>query len=80
MNHLPGESDFPRVRDHGAAERLDQRRLAGAVVAEQPEYLALLQVQADVAQCGHRAEALRDVLDAQYIVGVRHRRDDDLSG
>ena len=50
-------------------EDLDERRLAGAVVADQPEHLALAQVQADVAQRRDRAEALGDVLDAQHVVG-----------
>ena len=50
-----------------AAQDLDQRRLAGAVVAEQPEHLALLEVQADVAQRRDRAEALGDVLAAQDL-------------
>ena len=62
------------------ADDLHQRRLARAVVAEQPEDLALAQVQVDVAQRGDRAEALGDVLDAQDVVGCRGRRDDVLAG
>jgi hypothetical protein len=57
-----------RVRLLEAGEDLDQRRLAGAVVAQQSQHLALAQVQVDVAQRRDRAEALRDVLDAQDIV------------
>src|SRR5262249_27642076 len=55
---------------------------ARAVVAQQGEHLALLQMQADVHQGGHRAEALADVLDAEHVgtvdrqpgaaVGLRH--------
>jgi hypothetical protein len=50
-----------------SADDLDQRRLARAVVAEQPEDLALAQVQVDVAQRRDRAEALGDVFDAQDV-------------
>ena len=57
-----------------AADDLHQRRLAGAVVAEQPEHLALAQVQVDVAQRDDGPEVLRDVLDAQDVVAslARH--------
>ena len=41
-----------------AADALDQRRLARAVVAEQGEDLAAVDVQVDVVQREHRAEAL----------------------
>ena len=51
-----------------AADDLHQRRLAGAVVAEQPQHLALAQVQADVAQRDDRPEALGDVLHAEDVV------------
>ena len=40
-----------------AADDLHQRRLAGAVVAEQPQHLALAQVQVDVAQRDDRARS-----------------------
>ena len=63
-----------------AAEDLDQRRLAGAVVAEQTEHLAFAQVQIDVAQCRHWAEALGDVFDAQHVVRRGDRPDDALGG
>ena len=51
-----------------AGEDLDERGLAGAVVADQPQHLALAQVHAHVAQRGDRAEALGEVLDAQHVV------------
>jgi hypothetical protein len=52
------------------ADDLHQRRLAGAVVPEQAEDLALVQVEADVAQRDDRAEALAHVLDAEDF--LRH--------
>src|SRR5712691_176971 len=55
------------VRPQEAGEDLDQRRLARAVVAHQPEHLALRQVHRDVDERRHRAEALRDVLDADRV-------------
>ena len=61
-----------------ASEDLDQRRLAGAVVAQQTQHLALAQVEADVAQGGGGAEALADMLDAQHVVVGHRRLDDDL--
>jgi hypothetical protein len=51
-----------------ARDRLDERGLARAVVAEQAEDLALAQVQVDVAQRRDGPEALGDVLDAQHVV------------
>ncbi len=63
-----------------AADDLHQRRLAGAVVAEQPQHLALAQVQAEVAQRDDGPEALRDVLDAQHVVRRAAGRDDALAG
>jgi hypothetical protein len=63
-----------------AAEDLHQRRLAGAVVAEQAQHLALAHVQVDVAQRDDRPEPLGDVLDAQDVVGGRLRGDHVLAG
>ena len=53
-----------------AAEDLDQRRLAGAVVAEHAGDGAGVHVQRDVAQRDHAAEALAHVLELQR----RHHR------
>ncbi len=63
-----------------AAEDLDQRRLAGTVVAEQPEHLSLAQVDVDVPEGGDRPEALGDVLDAEYVILGRPRADDLFDG
>ena len=68
LDRLAVEVDLPRVGLVVAAEDLDQRRLAGAVVAQQAEHLALVERQVDVAQRGHRAEALGHALDAQDLL------------
>ena len=61
-----GELDRPAlvknlalVRRVHARDALDQRRLAGAVVARQRQHLAGLQVERDLLQRLHAAEALR---------------------
>ena len=72
---LAVDEDRPRIRPHEAGEDLDQRRLAGAVVADQSQHLALGQVQRDVDERRHHPEALRDVLDADRVRlcrGVAH--------
>jgi hypothetical protein len=50
-----------------AADDLDQGRLAGAVVADEAEHLALAQAQVDVAEGGDPAEALGHVLDPEGL-------------
>jgi hypothetical protein len=55
-----------------AGDDLHQRGLAAAVVAEQAERFALVQV--DVTQGDHGPEGLGDVLDAHDLVGCRGRR------
>ena len=57
-HRLAVEPDLAVVGLHDAREDLDQRRLAGAVVAEQREDLALAQLERDVAQRGRRAVLL----------------------
>ena len=69
VHRVAEQRDLARVGPVVAREDLDERRLAGAVVADQPEHLALAQVQAHVAQRGDRAEALGEVLDAEHVVG-----------
>jgi hypothetical protein len=69
---LATQQDPPLVRLLEARDDLDQGRLAGAVVAEQPQHLALAEVQVDVAQRRDRAEALGDVLDLEDV--LRQRR------
>ena len=70
---LAAQEHPPAVLLVEAAEDLDQRRLAGAVVAEQAQDLPLVQGQVDVPQRGDRAEALGDVLDAQDLLRRRAR-------
>ena len=50
-------------------EDLDQRRLAGAVVAEQREDLALAQLERDVAQRERRAVLLGEPRDLEDGLG-----------
>jgi hypothetical protein len=49
------DGDAARGRPRQAGEDADQRRLAGAVRAEQAEELALLDVEADVVEGAHVA-------------------------
>jgi hypothetical protein len=54
-----------------AGEDLHQRRLAGAVVADQGDDLALIDIEVDVGQRPDGAEAFRDASDGQD--GLTHR-------
>ena len=71
---LAVEHDAPRLGPVEATQDLEERRLPRAVVAEQAEYLTPLEVQVHVAQRGHRAEPLGDVLDPEDIAFRRRRR------
>ena len=51
-----------------AAQDLQQRRLAGAVVAQEAQNLAAPQTQIDVAQGDDPAEPLADALDPDEVV------------
>src|SRR6185369_4458749 len=55
-----------RVR---AGERLQERRLARAVLAEQRAHLACAEREADALERAHRAEALRDRLEGEEGLG-----------
>ena len=55
-----------------AREDLHQRRLAGAVVADQRHHLAGMHVELDVGQRRDRAEMLRDAAEAQDRLGFGH--------
>ena len=57
-----------RTRDHA-----DERALAGAVVADDPEHLAAAKLQADVVERGHGAEPLRDSLHLEHDRPLAHR-------
>src|SRR5690606_19753321 len=62
----PGEPDRAAVARNGAAENFDQRRLAGAVLAEDGMDLAAFRFQRDGTQGGGGAVALREILDAEH--------------
>ena len=49
-DRLAVDQDLALVRPVHAGEDLDQRRFAGAVVADEPERLAALDVEADALQ------------------------------
>jgi hypothetical protein len=57
-----------------AAEDLDQRALAGSVVADEPEHLALAQDEVDPAEDDERSEALRDAAHLERRLGRGRRR------
>ena len=66
--HLLAEDEHPAgVGLVEAGQDLDQRRLAGAVVADQTEHLAGAEVERDVLERCHHTEALADVLDADRV-------------
>src|SRR6266545_1750625 len=65
---LAVDEEPPRIRLLEPAEDLHQRRLAGAVVADEAEHFALSQVNRHVAERLDRTEALGDVLGAEYVV------------
>jgi hypothetical protein len=58
---LAAEADRPLVALVDAGERLDERRLARAILAEQSDDLALVDVERDRLQRQGAAEALGDV-------------------
>ena len=55
----------------GAGEDIDQRRLAGAVLAEQRLDLAGTQIEVDRIEREHAWKALGDALQAQELVSRR---------
>jgi hypothetical protein len=62
------EVDRPVLQDDVAGGRrevagndLDQRRLAGAVIAHQSQHLARIEVKIDIGQGANRAKVLRDL-------------------
>ena len=62
---LAVEQDLAFVERMDAADAFDQRRLPGAVVAEQGEHLAAIGVEADALQRMDRAEALLRMADGE---------------
>ena len=73
----PAEVDPPRVDRGEAGEAVEQRGLAGAVVADEPEDLAALQLEVDLVDGGDAAEALHQVVGRRAPATRpvrRHRR------
>jgi hypothetical protein len=64
--------DRAGVRAIHAGKRLDERRFAGAIVAEQTEDFSRTDIQRDVLQDVDRAKGLADVSELQD--GRRHDR------
>jgi hypothetical protein len=78
-DRLAVDQDLALGRLMHARERLDQRRFAGAVVAEQAHHLARVHLHRDAVERDHRAEALDDLPQLHQrrraaIAPVCHRR------
>src|SRR5207247_2343274 len=58
-----GEDDAPAVGPRAPADDVEQRRLARAIRADDPERITLGQRQADVLERSHGAERLRDAFE-----------------
>src|SRR5262249_7451334 len=69
--HLaPLKEGFPLVHRVNPRDALDQRRLAGAVVADESHDLAVTDLEVDVAERLNRAERLRDAAELEeWCVG-----------
>jgi hypothetical protein len=71
LDLLALDEDPAAVRRMGAGEHLDQGRLAGAVVADEPHDLAGLGMEVDVDERMHAAVPLLQALAADQRVGAR---------
>ena len=71
----PVDEDAPLVRLVEAVEDVHQRRLAGAVLAEDGMHRAARDVQADVVVGLQLAETAGYVIDDEMGVGGLHRRE-----
>ena len=70
---LPSSSTVPVAVGWKPGEHVEERRLAGAVGAEEAEDLAGRDLEADVRQGGDAAEVHRDVADHQPVGDLRVR-------
>ena len=71
----PEQLDRAAVGDIGTRQDLDQRRLAGAVLADQRQHLARRKLQIDRVQRDDAREALGDLAhreDRRAFVGFAH--------
>ena len=66
---LAADVNVAARRRHRARQHLDQRRLAGAVVAEEADDLALADGEGNVLERAHAAVIFGDVLHADQVVG-----------
>ena len=64
--------DGAAIGDEQAAQQLEQRGFAGAVLAEQRHEFAGRHLQADMVERRHVAEALDDILDHQHRCAAVH--------
>ena len=69
---LAAEADRAGVGGVDAGDRLDHRRLAGAVVADEADHLAGVDGEVDPVQCLDRAESLADSLQLEERSAVGH--------
>ena len=67
------EEDPARVGSVGAGQDVDQRGLARAVLAHQRQDLPVRHVQRHVGECLDAGEGLRDALDPEQLLLLRHR-------
>ena len=67
------QRDRALLRRVDAGQRVEQRRLAGAVRADDGQDLAAVHLQRDVVEADDAAEAQRHVLDVEDDVGARWR-------
>jgi len=67
-HRLAAETQFAMIRAQVSDENLEQRRLAGAVLADDRVRLAVADREGDIAQRGDRAERLADLakLDGRH--------------
>ena len=70
---LAAHPQLAPVRCVEAAQDLDERALAGSVVADEPEHLALAQLEVDAAEDDEGAEALGDAAHLERPVVRRGR-------
>ncbi len=65
----PSSSTSPGIRPQLPVEHVEAGRFAGAVRAEQREQLAALQIERDVVDRAHAAEAACQIADLQQAAG-----------
>src|SRR5688500_16988870 len=65
MDRYTVELDRAAIRVQHGAEDPDQRRFARAIVADQPRDLPRDDIDRDIVECHHAAEALADIVSSQ---------------